>query len=240
MMEKIAGAVAFRGDDILYLPRDRVVIQQAISPQQSVMLPSQVVEHFIEEAPYHFVMNRCICRDASHCQDYPVDLGCLFLGEPVLKIHPKMGHLVSKEEAHQHVQRARQAGLFHMVGRDRLDEIWLGATPGERLLTICNCCPCCCLWKMLPELGSGLSSKVARMPGVSLEVSEACVGCGRCVGECFVSAIHLNGGKAVIGEGCRGCGRCAEICPHQAIQLTAPSGQDIQAAIDHLNQAVHF
>ena len=107
----------FEGDDIMYLPKDNVIrIDEAISDPEQTVLPSQVVEHFIEKANYHWIMDACICRDASQCRSYPIDLGCLFLGEAVLEINPAQGRLVSKEEALAHARRCREAGIIVGVG----------------------------------------------------------------------------------------------------------------------------
>jgi hypothetical protein len=40
---------------------------------------------------------------------------------------------------------------------------------------------CCCLWKMVPQLSGTISSGVTRMPGVTVSVTDARTGCGRCV-----------------------------------------------------------
>jgi len=149
----------FDGDHLIYLPKDNVVnMNVEIEPPESMVLPSQVVEHFIQKARYHWIMNFCICRESTKCQDYPRDLGCLFLGEAVLNINPAFGRRVSKEEALEHVRRCREAGLVHLIGRNKLDTVWLGTGPGEKLLTICNCCPCCCLWLVLPTLHESIGS----------------------------------------------------------------------------------
>ena len=124
------------------------------------MLPSQIVHSFIEQANIHWVMNFCICREANDCENYPHEIGCLFLGEAAKKIDQRLGCLVTKEEAHQHIINASKAGLVHLIGRNKLDTIWLDVSPGEKLLTICNCCECCCLWKMLPNLNPLISDKI--------------------------------------------------------------------------------
>jgi ferredoxin len=234
----------FAGDDIIYLPQDTMV-RQAVQVGQSVehlgntVLPSQVVQRFIEQANYHWIMDTCICRDASRCEDYPVDLGCLFLGEAVLQINPQLGRRVTKEEALKHARRCREAGLVHLVGRNKLDTVWLGASPGHRLLTICNCCPCCCLWRMIPHLDPSIGDKVSRMPGVSITVTSRCVGCGTCTQDvCFVDAIHLEGGQAVISQACRGCGRCIEVCPERAIILSVDDGQFVERTFERLSALV--
>ncbi len=240
IIERIIDYGLFEGDDIIYLPRDNVIqVNQAIESSEDVVLPSQVVEHFIERANYHWVMNFCICRDSSHCEDYPIDLGCLFLGEAVLQINPQLGRRVTKQEALAHVQRCREAGLVHMIGRNKLDSVWLGAGPGHKLLTVCNCCPCCCLWKIIPQLNPLTGNKVTRMPGVRVTVTDRCVGCGTCTRDvCFVNAIRLDGSRAAISDACRGCGRCIDACPEQAIELLIEDDRFIAKSIERLSSLV--
>ena len=217
----LADRALFDGDHLICLPQDNVIsINEPIETPGEMALPSQIVEHFVEQANTLWIMNTCICRDGNHCKDYPTDLGCLFLGEAAAGINPKLGRPVSRQEALAHIQRCREAGLVHMIGRNKLDGVWLGVGPGDKLLTICNCCPCCCLWGVLPHIASQIGDKYLRMPGVSVRVTERCAGCETCTqGVCFVDAIRLVDGRAQINDDCRGCGRCVEICPVQAIQL---------------------
>lgn len=228
------------GDDLIYLTRDQVIpIHQALETPESMVLPSQVVDYFIEKASYHWIMNFCICREAEKCQNYPRDLGCLFLGEAASRINPRLGRRVTKEEALEHVRRCREAGLVHLIGRNKLDTVWLGVGPGDKLLTICNCCPCCCLWRVLPYIAPAMGDKVTRMPGVAVTVSECCTGCGVCTQDiCFVDAIHLMEGHAVISDACRGCGRCVSICPEEAIRITISNEQFIAEVIQRISALV--
>ena len=64
-------------------------------------------------------MNHCICRQGDDCQDYPQDLGCLFMGEAVLGINSKLGHEVSRSEAHTHIRKAQELGLVHLIGQEQ-------------------------------------------------------------------------------------------------------------------------
>lgn len=230
----------FEGDDIVYLPKDRVIaVNEDIPPPGSAVLPSAVVDHFIGEAVHHWVMHACICREAANCSDYPHDLGCLFLGAAALGIHPQLGRRVTKEEARAHVRRCRQAGLIHLVGRNRLDTVWLGVGPGHKLLTICNCCPCCCLWRILPHVNDRIGARVSGMPGLTVTVTDRCIGCGICErGVCFVDAISVVEGRAVHSQACRGCGRCAEACPSQAIEVRFEDGRSVRSSIERLKRLV--
>ena len=227
------------GDKLFYLPKDRVVINSVIDDQDNIIVPSDVVVRFIERAKYIFLMNACICREAADCQRYEHSIGCIFLGEAVLEINPKLGRMVDKETALAHLKRAREAGLYHLIGRDKIDAIYLGVKPKTKLMTICNCCPCCCLFRFLPDLAPKLQNKIERMPGVVVEVTEDCIGCGKCTqGVCFIEAIKLENGRAIIGEDCRGCGNCVEACPQGAIRLKIERSDSAEIVFSRLNEAV--
>jgi ferredoxin len=230
----------FEGDDMVYLPKDQVIqMDKSIDSPGEMVLPSQIVEHFIEMADYHWIMNWCICRSSSRCKDYPIELGCLFLGEATLGIDERVGHRATKEEALEHVRRCREAGLVHLIGRNKLDSVWLRVGPADRLLTICNCCPCCCLWRVLPHLAPDIGAKITKMPGVRLTVTDRCVGCGTCTqGICFVDAIRVVDGRAVRSDECRGCGRCVDVCPQRAIELSIDNDQFIEETVSRIAGAV--
>ena len=57
------------GDDLIYLPTNAVIrIDEPLDPPEHTVLPSQIVDHFIEQASHHWLMNRCIpSRSASPC-----------------------------------------------------------------------------------------------------------------------------------------------------------------------------
>ena len=77
------------------------------------------------------------------------------------------------------------------------------------------------------------------MEGVHVEVTDACVGCGTCTdGVCFVDAIALVDGKAVISDECRGCGRCVEVCPESAIKMTIDNSKFVEISIERVSSVV--
>ncbi len=238
---RVVEHMLFEGDEIIYLPKDEVIpVNRSVEQPESMAVPSQVVEHFIRKAAFHWVMDFCICRDSAHCKDYPVEYGCIFLGSAASDINPRFGRQVTKAEALDHARRCREAGLVHLIGRNKLDTVWLNVGPPDRLMTICNCCPCCCLWKMLPDITPDISSKVSRMPGVHVAVTDQCVGCGTCTDNvCFVNAITLEDGRAVIDQdACRGCGRCATVCPADAIDVVVEDETYISRAIGRISGLV--
>jgi ferredoxin len=230
----------FEGDNVIYLPKDKTIrVNKSLADTGDMVVPSQVLEHFIQESNYHFIMDFCICRDSSHCKDFPINLGCLFLGEAVLGINPKFGRLVSADEALDHVKRCSKAGLVNLIGRNKLDTVWLNTGPGKKLLTICNCCPCCCLWKMLPDINPKIGSKITKMPGVFVSINDQCVGCGTCTQNvCFVDAISLKKDHAAISNDCRGCGRCVDVCPQKAIEIRVENKDFITDSIEQISDLV--
>lgn len=240
ILGKIVDKLLFEGDDLIYLPQDKIIeVDRELGEYSEYVLPSQILEYFIKKAKYHWIMDFCICRTSMECKDYPRDLGCLFLGDAVLDINPQLGRLVSKEEALEHLKKCRDAGLVHMVGRNKLDAQWLGVKPNEKLLSICNCCPCCCLWRISPIINPKIGSKVNKIPGVNVKVTDRCIGCGTCLkGVCFVDAITLVDNHAVISDMCKGCGRCVSICPQNAIELTIDDEQYVKKAIKRLDKLV--
>lgn len=140
---RIMDYLLFEGDDMVYLPADQLVpVNVSVDAPGEMVLPSQIVEYFVHKANYLWIMDFCICRDTAKCNDYPHNLGCLFLGEAAMQINPLLGRKVTKKEALEHVQECRKAGLVHLIGRNKLDAVWLNVGPGNKLLTICNCCPC--------------------------------------------------------------------------------------------------
>ncbi|MGE0065708.1 MAG: 4Fe-4S ferredoxin [Methanobacteriales archaeon] len=222
IFRKIVHKLFFEGDDIQVLPRDETIkLDVKIDPPNNSILPSQVLKEIISKSRYIFKMDFCICRVSSNCKDYPHELGCLFLGKGANRISRKVGRLISKDEAIKYIEECEKAGLVHIIGRNKIDTVWLNTGPKEELLSICNCCPCCCLWKMIPELPRELAKSITPMSGVRLEfIKENCIGCGDCLKKCFIKAIKIKNGKAQIDDRlCRCCGRCATECENDAIRI---------------------
>ena len=167
-------------------------------------------------------MNSCLCRKSNNCKDYPQDIGCIFLGPTANKIPEHIGKKSTVEEALAQVDEADAAGLSHIIGRNKIDTVWMNIRPGKGLLTICHCCPCCCLWKVYPNLDDEISDKLEKLDGVSVELHEdKCRMCKKCLNEiCMFQAISLKDDKISIDHDiCKGCGLCVNACKFDAITI---------------------
>lgn len=184
-------------------------------------MPIAVLDEFIERASHRVIVDFCCCRITWECKRHPWELGCLMMGDAALEIDSSAGREVSIEEAKAHTRRAVEKGLVPFVGKARVDNIVFGIRNKKKLLSVCYCCECCCISRYARSVPAELRvENVVRLPGLEIEVTEECDGCGACAKRCFLQEIAVVDGRAVIGPGCAGCGRCASLCPRDAIKIT--------------------
>jgi flavodoxin/ferredoxin len=93
------------------------------------------------------------------------------------------------------------------------------------------------LLRWIAKLTSRGEDLGARLFGKMLTVSDACIDCGQCVGNCPTANIHRENGKITFGYNCVFCMRCIYACPQQAIAprfgtfCVIKDGYDIRAII---------
>ena len=215
-----------RGSQATILP-----VNEAIPLPTQLSLPYTLLKPLVERSEKRFILATCMCRVQEHCEHYPQQIGCIFLGEAAAQIHPSLGRMVAVDEALAHIQQAMQAGLTPMVAHSIYDAILMNI-PFKRMLAVCFCCPCCCVVRRGLRTGPpAFGEVVQRLPGLEVAVSEACLGCGACMAACLVQAITLAHGRAVVGDGCKGCGLCVEACPNGAMSFVQSSESEILTAL---------
>ena len=198
-----------------------VPINVAIAPPDYVSLPVEVLVEVVNRVHAIFILDECICRGLMHCKNHPVSIGCMALGEASLTIHPSHGHRATNEEAIAHINKAAQAGLVANVAHVWIDPVAFFSVPFHKLMFICFCDDCCCLYrKHMKKRGENLNKAYKKLPGVSVIINhDICNGCGVCAEQCFVAAIDMKDGSPVIGSDCKGCGRCVQACPVHAVHM---------------------
>jgi UDP-glucose 4-epimerase len=218
-----------RGTNFTYLP-----VYENVELSGSNALPVSIVEHFINEASHHFILDYCLCRKGNGCKEYDIGIGCIFVGEGAREISQEVGRRASSEEALEHHRRAVDTGLIPVVGKVKIDAIGLGVKNHSRLMTICHCCPCCCITAGVHHAPRDVRDILVRLEGVEVKVSADCTGCGACVDACIFEQLTIEDGVAVVGDECKGCGRCAMACPDDAITITVDNPDYINQCIERI------
>jgi Fe-S-cluster-containing hydrogenase component 2 len=218
---------------LTYIP-----IYESLELPEGTVAPLSVIEHFINEASDHLILSRCPCRSENGCQDFDPYFGCTFLGPAVRTVDPEVGRIVSREEALEHLREATEAGLISCLGKFKGDAIMLGVKDHSRLMTICHCCPCCCISTSMPLASKEARDILKKLEGVTVEVTDECNGCGRCVEFCVFGQMSVTDKKVVIGDECKGCGRCAMVCKRDGIKITIDNPEYIEQCIGRIGAMV--
>lgn len=222
-----------------------IQINETIEESESTFLPTEILKEAVRRASHIVIMDTCLCRVSNDCEDYPQDIGCIFMGPTAKKIPKHIGKEATVEEALNHIDKADAAGLSHIIGRNKIDTVWMNIGPKEELLTVCHCCPCCCLWKVLPDINEEIGDRLKKLDGVNVKINnETCINCKQCLKEevCFAKAIFFNEDtqKMEIDQNkCRGCGKCIHICKKEAISIEYES-ESINPILDRIEELVKY
>lgn len=224
MAAPIAAEKNFRGS---FIP-----VGEHIEVPPGVVAPEVVVRDYITRAGHRTIVYKCPCRSGEGCENHPHDLGCILLGDAAKTVAPGVGRSATVEECQHHVDRALERGLLPMIGHMKVDEFVFGARPFDRFVTLCFCCRCCCIVRSeMRGLVEAYPRSLVRLEGVSVEVTEGCVGCGECLPVCPIDNVTLAGGVAVIGDMCLGCGSCAAACSRGHITVRIEPGSQLIEAL---------
>ena len=222
--------------DMRWLPINEDIVMPEDTP-----LPLAVVDRLIEEASHRVIIPYCGCRDGLNCKNYPHDIGCLMMGDSAMEIERFPKREVGVGEAKEHVRKAAEAGLIPAVGKARVDNFIFGVKDRKRLLTVCLCCECCCVTRYTRFAPARLLEPTfPHLEGLSIQVTDRCTGCGTCTKHCYMEAIEVVDGRAVISDYCRACGRCADICPEKAIDIRIEDPDFVEKTVARIGSYVKY
>lgn len=213
-----------------------IPVNESLQRPQDVPLPYSVVEEFIERSEHRVIMDFCGCRKAYNCENFPIELGCLLMGDDAQYVSPRFSRPVTKDEARAHVKWAMESGLPPIIGKARIDNYIFGIPDRGKMLTVCFCCNCCCIVNFIERLPSGDRNEIIKpLDGLRVSVDrELCTGCGKCLDNCFIHVISMDGDKAFISNDCRGCGRCIPACSQKAIKISLDNPDYVKKTVDDI------
>lgn len=216
MLDRTLGPLLWneRNLDATYIP-----VGEAVEIQPGSFIPYQVIADFTELASNRFILNRCLCRSAFKCRNYPQEIGCVFLGDAAAEIDTAFGRAVTAGEALAHVERARNQGLLPSMIHGSFDASLFGIDY-RKMLAVCFCCNCCCAFRSDMRGGPvAYRDRIMRLPGLVMATEGGCSRCRACEDACFLGAIKLGVEGPEFAEFCKGCGRCADVCPRGNIRI---------------------
>lgn len=188
-------------------PWNRVIPAENAIPGQIEILPYEIASQMIAKNDV-IALADCPCRVLGRNCDKPLDVCLAFDGAARFLSERGMAKVISLEEARNVLKRSEDAALVHT-----------GSNIADKLLFLCNCCPCCCHMLMLltkrePPEGLAKSSYQASFQ------AEECTGCGICQERCPMGAFVVDDETvSFIQDKCIGCGLCVSTCPADAIVL---------------------
>jgi len=190
------------------VPMSRVVpVQRSIPYGGMDIFPHEHAVELVESSP-KAALAKCQCRFSVQKCHAPLDVCIMLNNWADFTIARGLAVRISKEQAIEALQRARDAGLVPTCTNTK------GPVP-----YICNCCPCCCF--MLRGVIEFKHSTLAASSFIAVVDRDACVGCGECTERCPFDAMALDEENKVetSPERCYGCGVCSTICPEHAISM---------------------
>lgn len=188
-------------------PWSRVFPAENALPSEIEILPFEVASQMMAKNEV-IALSNCPCRILGRNCDKPLDVCLSFDGVARFLSERGMAKIVSLAEAREVLKKAEDAALVHT-----------GTNVADRLVFMCNCCPCCCHMLMLITKHNAKEGLAKSSYQTHLNIDE-CIGCGICEERCPVGAFVMEEEVARLDVGkCIGCGLCVSYCSTSAITL---------------------
>ena len=237
-----------RNTSSLVLPLNVDLTEQS----QKVVVPMDIIKLALKQASFIGAMDKCLCREAGECAEFPHDLGCLFLGEGGrTAVKHGIAREFTYEEACARVDRAAELGLCGEAMWVEVEQLIWGFKNNqiENYISICFCCPCCCVGMHISRNGSAeIKNRFHSCGWTAVADRTKCIGCGKCIAgknPCPQDAIKIGkDGKVEINqEVCVGCGICKTKCDQGVIKIkqTMPVKKDLhEYFLDDFNVDLNY
>ena len=202
--------------------KSTVIINETIVAPDSRIYPTNSINDMIMEYGTKSIIGQfkaCMCRQVMANVDdpcrfkMPEDIGCMGFGDKI-KPYVKYGYMrqISKEEAFDIIQKARDYGAVHSVFHEQ-DDAKLPQTG------LCNCCWDCCGIFRSYNMGA-VPLRYSCYYMAKITDSSKCTGCGKCEKYCPTAAISVLDKKVVLDiKKCIGCGQCIHQCARFVVEL---------------------
>jgi ferredoxin len=202
--------------------KSTVIINETIIAPDSKIYPTNSINDLIMEYGSKSIIGQfkaCMCRQMTSKIDDPCrfkmpdDIGCMGFGEGI-KPYLKYGYMrqISREEAFDIIQKARDYGAIHSVFHEKDDT-------NLPQIGLCNCCWDCCGILRSYNMGA-VPLRYSCYYMAKITDSSKCKGCGKCAKYCPTAAISVLDKKVVLDiKKCIGCGQCVHQCARFVVEL---------------------
>ena len=202
--------------------KSSIIIDEKIIAPDSKIYPTSSINDMIMEYGTKSIIGQfkaCMCRQMNSKIDNPCrfkmpdDIACMGFGDQI-KPALKYGYMrqISKEEAFDIIQKARDCGAVHTVFHEK-DDTKLPQ------VGLCNCCwDCCGIFRSYNMGAVPLRYDCYYMAKIA--DGSKCTGCGKCEKYCPTAAIKVVEKKVQLDtKKCIGCGQCVHQCVFSAVEL---------------------
>lgn len=202
--------------------KSRIIINEQVVVPDSGIYPASSVNDMILEYGSKSIIGQfkaCMCREMTAQVDDPCrlkmpgDIACIGFGDQI-KIYLQYGYMrqISREEAFDIVQKARDCGAVHTVFHEMDDA-------DRPQIGLCNCCWDCCGIFRAYNMGATPMRYRCHYIATIRDIAR-CNGCGRCEKYCPTAAIRVVEKKVILDEKkCIGCGQCVHQCTRFVVEL---------------------